>query len=56
MERRKIVILEKRFYVHPVFTNYAASKNGEIVNLKRMKPFRGTLSNAGYLWSFIIHD
>ena len=49
MENQKIVILEKRFYIHPVFTNYAASKDGEIVNLKRMKPFRGYLNNAGYL-------
>ena len=49
MERQKIVVLEKRFYIHPVFTNCTASKNGEVVNLKRMKPFRGTLSKAGYL-------
>ena len=49
MENQKIVILEKRFYIHPVFSNYAASKNGEIVNLKRMKPFRGHLNNCGYL-------
>ena len=49
MEKQKIVILEKRFYVHPVFDNYAASKDGEIVNLKRMKPFRGTSNNYGYL-------
>ena len=49
MKKQKIVILEKRFYIHPVFSNYAASKDGEIVNLKRMRPFRGRLNNCGYL-------
>ena len=41
--------MEKKFYLHPVFNNHAASKDGEILNLKRMKPFRGTSSNTGYL-------
>ena len=49
MEKQNIIVLEKRFFIHPVFNNYAASKDGEIVNLKRMKPFRGNLNNAGYL-------
>ena len=49
MEKRKVVILEKRFYIHPVFTNYATSKDGVIVNLKKMKPFIGFITNSGYL-------
>ena len=47
MGKEKIVILEKRFYIHPVFNNYAASKDGEVVNPKTMKPFRGFSNGKG---------
>ena len=55
MEKQKIVILEKQFFVHPVFTNYAASKDGEIVNLKKMKPFKGNQNKKTSYSQFTIN-
>ena len=34
MHRKKIVNGGKSYYIHPIFTNYAASKDGEILNVK----------------------
>lgn len=34
MSRQKVFILQKRFYFHPVFSNYAASRDSEIINVK----------------------
>ena len=34
MQKRLVFVFEKRCYYHPVFTNYAAGKDGEIVNVK----------------------
>ena len=34
MHRKKISKERKSFYIHPTFTNYAASKDGEILNVK----------------------
>ena len=34
MHRKKISKEGKSFYIHPTFTNYAASKDGEILNVK----------------------
>ena len=34
MNRKKILNDGKKFYIHPNFTNYAASKDGEILNVK----------------------
>ena len=34
MNRKKIVNGGKSYYIHPIFTNYAASKDGEILNVK----------------------
>ena len=49
MGKDKDNLYGKKFYLHPVSNNYAASKDGEIINLKRKIPFRGNLSNSGYL-------
>ena len=40
---------------HPVFTNYAASKNGEIVNVKTGKIKKMTNNGFGYLF-FTLYD
>ncbi|CAH3022687.1 unnamed protein product [Porites evermanni] len=32
MNRKKILNGGKSYYIHPIFTNYAASKDGEILN------------------------
>ena len=34
MNRKKVLNGEKKYYIHPIFTNYAASKDGEILNVK----------------------
>ena len=34
MHRKKILNGGKSYYIHPIFTNYAASKDGEILNVK----------------------
>ena len=34
MHHKKTLIDEKKYYIHPIFTNYAASKDGEILNVK----------------------
>ena len=34
MNRKKIVNGGKSYYIHPIFTNYAASKDGEILKVK----------------------
>ena len=34
MSRKKVTIGGKKFYIHPIFVNYAASKQGEILNVK----------------------
>ena len=39
----------KTYYCHPIYNNYAASKDGYIINCKRLKPRKGTLHLTGYL-------
>ena len=34
-KRKQRVIIDKvKYYKHPVFSNYAASKNGDVINVK----------------------
>ena len=40
MNRKKILNDGKKFYIHTIFTNYAASKEGEILNVKTGKIFK----------------
>ena len=37
LQSRKVIINGKKFYKHPVFDNYAASKKGNIINIKTKK-------------------
>ena len=40
MLKKKDICPRKRYnYVHPVLTNYAASKDGEILNIKKQLRF-----------------
>ena len=39
----------KTYYFHPIYTNYAASKDGYIINSKRLNPRKGRLHFDGYL-------
>ena len=34
MTRKKVLFGVKKYYIHPIFINYAASKDGEILNVK----------------------
>ena len=34
MNRKKNLNGGKKFYIHPIFSNYSASKDGEILNVK----------------------
>lgn len=33
----KLVRFATKFYLHPIFKNYAASKKGEVINVKRRR-------------------
>ena len=39
----------KKFFIHPVYTKYAANEDGEIMNIRLRNPRKGYLSNRGYL-------
>ena len=55
MHRKKILNGGKKFYIHPNFTNYAASKDGEILNVKTGRILKKNLTNQGY-YQFIVND
>ena len=35
--KQRVIFDGKKFYKHPVFTNYAANKNGDVLSLKSEK-------------------
>ena len=55
MHRKKILNGGKKFYIHHTFTNYAASKDGEILNVKTGRILKKILTVNGYL-TFKIFD
>ena len=49
-KRKQRVIFEgKKFYKHPVFSNYAANKNGKLINVETGRIIRTSKCNNGYL-------
>ena len=55
-KRKKRVIIDGvKFYKHDVFDNYAASKDGVVINLKNKKIMKMSKNNSGYL-SFGIYN
>ena len=55
-KRKQRVIFEgRKYYKHPVFSNYGASKNGEVINVKTGRIMRMADNGRGYL-SFVICD
>ena len=52
--KQRVIIDGKKYYKHPVFTNYAARKNGEVINLKNEKIIKMIKCN-GYLY-FVLSD
>ena len=55
MYRKKILKDGKKFYIHPTFSKYAASKDGEILNVKTGRILKKGLNDKGY-YLFIISD
>ena len=50
LQSRKVIINGEKYYKHPVFNNYAASKKGNIINIKRKKILSKKKNNGnGYL-------
>ena len=55
MKRKKILNGGKSYYIHPIFTNYAASKDGEILNVKTGRILKKNLTDMGY-YQFKVND
>ena len=55
MNRKKVLFGGKKYYIHPIFSKYAASKEGEILNVKTGRFFKKKLTYQGY-YQFKISD
>ena len=55
MTRKKVLIDEKKYYIHPIFSKYAASKDGEILNVKTGRISKKNLTDQGY-YQFKVND
>ena len=53
--KQRVIIDGKKYYKHPVFSNYAASKNGEVINVKTKKIMSIKKRGNGYL-QFTIYN
>ena len=49
MHRKKVYFGGKKYYIHPSFDKYAASKDGEILNVKTGRILKKILTVNGYL-------
>ena len=48
-----IIHNEKVYFVHPIYNNYGCSKDGYVINLKKLIPRKGTPNESGYLNNFV---
>ena len=55
MPKQRVIIKGKKIYNRRVFSNYAASKDGEIVNVETKKILKPRLTKNGY-HRIIIYD
>ena len=55
IRKRRVIIDGKNYYKHPEFSNYAASKDGDVINVKKNKIMSMIKNNCGYLF-FGIYD
>ena len=53
--KQRVIIDGVKYYRHPVFDNYAASKNGDIISLKTKRIMSKIKQHSGY-FSFNIYD
>ena len=51
-----IIHNEKTYYVHPIYTKYGCSKDGYVINRKRLVPRKGRLNSTGYLFTTVSCD
>ena len=49
IKKRRVIIDEVKYYKHPEFSNYAASKDGDVINVKKNKVMSMIKNNCGYL-------
>ena len=50
LKEKRVIIDGKKFYKHPVFSNYAANKNGDVLSLKCKKIIKMFDNGNGYLF------
>ena len=48
--KQRVIIDEVKYYKHPVFSNYAASKNGDVINVKTERILKMKDNGHGYLY------
>ena len=54
---KKTVNITTKYYVHPLFQNYAASKSGEIINIKTKRELKpGINCKSGYCQVYIYDE
>ena len=53
--KQRVIFEQKKFYKHPIFNDYAASKNGNILSLKTKKILKMNKEKQGYL-KFVIYN
>ena len=53
--KQRVKIEGKKYFIHPVFSNYAANKNGEVINVKTKRIIKMVNNGYGYLF-FNIYD
>ena len=57
LQSRKVIINGKKYYKHPVFDNYGASKKGNIINIKTKKILSKKRNNGnGYLIFYLCNE
>ena len=54
--KQKIIIDGVKYYKHNVFTNYATTKDGVVINLKTEKIMKLIKNNCGYLYFNIYEE
>ena len=53
---KTIIHKRKEYHIHPIYDNYAASKDGYIINLKRLIPRKGKLHFTGYFQTDVYNN
>ena len=54
--KQRVIIDGVKYYKHDVFTNYATTKDGDVINLKTKKIMKLRKNNSGYLYFNIYEE